>query len=84
MGIATLRGNQEVARHCYLTSVTRPQKNTDQPADIAPQETQETHDNRQVMGVKILDNRLKVETRVALGEDVEEVQIDDKDPNRKT
>ncbi|GKV05603.1 hypothetical protein SLEP1_g17595 [Rubroshorea leprosula] len=81
MGIATLKGNQEVARHCYLTSVTRPQKNKDQPAENPPQEI---HDNRQVMGVEILDNRLEDETRAAPGEDVDEVQIDEKYPNRKT
>ncbi|GKV43086.1 hypothetical protein SLEP1_g50424 [Rubroshorea leprosula] len=37
-----------------------------------------------VMGVEILDNRPEDETRAAPGEDVEEVQIDEKDPNRKT
>ncbi|GLT96645.1 hypothetical protein SLE2022_142520 [Rubroshorea leprosula] len=36
MGIATLRGNQEVTRHFYLTSVTRPQKDKDQPAANPP------------------------------------------------
>ncbi|GKV01151.1 hypothetical protein SLEP1_g13729 [Rubroshorea leprosula] len=30
MGIATLRGNQEMARHCYITSVTQPTKGKDQ------------------------------------------------------
>ncbi|GKV14217.1 hypothetical protein SLEP1_g25120 [Rubroshorea leprosula] len=59
LGVATLRGNQEVARHCYLTSVTRPQKDKDQPAENPPQEI---HDNRQVMGVEILDNRPEDET----------------------
>ncbi|GKV40196.1 hypothetical protein SLEP1_g47864 [Rubroshorea leprosula] len=58
MGIATLRGNQEVARHCYITS--------------------------QVMGVEIVDNRPEDETRATPVEDVEEVLIDDRDPNRKT
>ncbi|GKV46364.1 hypothetical protein SLEP1_g53349 [Rubroshorea leprosula] len=37
-----------------------------------------------VMGVEIVDNRPKDETRATLVEDVEEVQIDDKDQNRKT
>ncbi|GKV36263.1 hypothetical protein SLEP1_g44412 [Rubroshorea leprosula] len=64
MGIATLRGNQEVIRHCYLTSVTKPQKNIDQPAENRPQKI---HDNRQVMGVEILDNRPDDETRAAPG-----------------
>ncbi|GKU90937.1 hypothetical protein SLEP1_g4878 [Rubroshorea leprosula] len=81
MGIATLRGNQEVAIHCYLTSVTRPQKDKDQPTENPPQEI---HDNQQVMGVEILDNQPENETRAASGEDVEEVQIDEKDSNKKT
>ncbi|GKV45238.1 hypothetical protein SLEP1_g52347 [Rubroshorea leprosula] len=62
MGIATLRGNQEVARHCYLTSVTRPQKNKDQPAKNPPPEI---HNNRQVMGTQI-GTRLKPEERAEL------------------
>ncbi|GKU99462.1 hypothetical protein SLEP1_g12312 [Rubroshorea leprosula] len=41
-------------------------------------------DDRQVMGVEIVDNRPEDETRVAPLEDVEEVQIDDRDPSRKT
>ncbi|GKV06360.1 hypothetical protein SLEP1_g18260 [Rubroshorea leprosula] len=57
MGIATLQGNQEVARHCYITSVTRPQKGKDQTPEIIPQQV---NDNQQ------------------------EVQIDDRDQNRKT
>ncbi|GKV52722.1 hypothetical protein SLEP1_g59293 [Rubroshorea leprosula] len=36
------------------------------------------------MGVEIVDNRPEDETRAAPVEDVEEVQIDDKDPSRKT
>ncbi|GKV43029.1 hypothetical protein SLEP1_g50370 [Rubroshorea leprosula] len=35
-------------------------------------------------GVEILDNRPEDETRATPGEDVEEVQIDETDPNRKT
>ncbi|GKV43770.1 hypothetical protein SLEP1_g51023 [Rubroshorea leprosula] len=35
-GIATLRGNQEVARHCYITSVTQPQKDKAQTPEINP------------------------------------------------
>ncbi|GKV26048.1 hypothetical protein SLEP1_g35410 [Rubroshorea leprosula] len=54
MGIATLRGNQEIS------------------------------DNQQVMGVEIIDNRPEDETRAAPVEDVEEVQIDDRDPSRTT
>ncbi|GKU99640.1 hypothetical protein SLEP1_g12455 [Rubroshorea leprosula] len=54
IGIATLRGNQEIP------------------------------DNRQVMSVEIVDNRPKDETRAAPVEDVEEVQIDDRDPTKKT
>ncbi|GKU97775.1 hypothetical protein SLEP1_g10867 [Rubroshorea leprosula] len=36
------------------------------------------------MGVEIVDNRPEDETRAAPIEDVEEVQIDDRDPSRKT
>ncbi|GKV35924.1 hypothetical protein SLEP1_g44125 [Rubroshorea leprosula] len=60
MRIATLRGNQEVARHCYITSVTRPQKGKDQTSKILPQQL---HDNQQVMRVEIIDNRPEDETR---------------------
>ncbi|GKV39187.1 hypothetical protein SLEP1_g46995 [Rubroshorea leprosula] len=70
MGVATLRGNQEVARHCYITSVTKPQKGKDQTSKTI---SKEVHDNRQVMGVEVLDNRLEDETRAALVGDVEEV-----------
>ncbi|GKV13229.1 hypothetical protein SLEP1_g24273 [Rubroshorea leprosula] len=57
---STLKGNQEVARHCYLTLATRPQKDKDQPAENPPQEI---HDNQQVMGLKslITDLRMKPE-----------------------
>ncbi|GKU94694.1 hypothetical protein SLEP1_g8146 [Rubroshorea leprosula] len=61
--------------------VTRPQKNKDQPIENPPSEV---YDNRQVMGVEILDNQPEDETRAAPGDDVEEVQIDDRDPTRKT
>ncbi|GKV15370.1 hypothetical protein SLEP1_g26164 [Rubroshorea leprosula] len=79
-GIATLRGNQEVARHCYITSVTQPQKGKAQTPEINPKQIA---DDRQVMGVEIVDNRPEDETRAAPVEDVEEVQIDDRDPSRK-
>ncbi|GKV18278.1 hypothetical protein SLEP1_g28683 [Rubroshorea leprosula] len=81
MGIATLRGNQEVARHCYITSVTQPTKGKDQTPEAVPQRIP---DNQQVMGVEIVDNRPEDETRAASVEDVEEVLIDDRDPSRKT
>ncbi|GLU18331.1 hypothetical protein SLE2022_346370 [Rubroshorea leprosula] len=77
-GIATLRGNQEVARHCYITSVTQPQKGKDQTPEANPKRIP---DDRQVMGVEIVDNRPEDETRAAPVEDVEEVQIDAKDPS---
>ncbi|GKV03027.1 hypothetical protein SLEP1_g15392 [Rubroshorea leprosula] len=80
-GIATLRGNQEVARHCYITSITQPQKSKAQTPEINPKQIL---DDRQVMGVEIVDNRPEDETRAAPVEDVEEVQIDDRDPSRKT
>ncbi|GKV34019.1 hypothetical protein SLEP1_g42446 [Rubroshorea leprosula] len=80
MGIATLRGNQEVARHCYITSVTQPMKGKAQTPEAIPQRIS---DNQQVMGVEIVDNRPEDENRAAPVEDVEEVLIDDRDPNRK-
>ncbi|GKU85421.1 hypothetical protein SLEP1_g100 [Rubroshorea leprosula] len=80
MGIATLRGNQEVARHCYITSVTQPKKGKDQTLEAIPQRIP---DNQQVMGVEIVDNLPEDETRAAPVEDVEEVLIDDRDPSRK-
>ncbi|GKV42967.1 hypothetical protein SLEP1_g50318 [Rubroshorea leprosula] len=80
-GIATLRGNQEVARHCYITSVTQPQKGKAQTPEI---NSKQIPDDRQVMDVQIVDNRPEDETRAAPVEDVEEVQIDDKDPSWKT
>ncbi|GKV42408.1 hypothetical protein SLEP1_g49817 [Rubroshorea leprosula] len=78
MGIATLRGNQEVARHCYITSVTQPLKGKAQTPEAIPQQIS---DNQQIMGVEIVDNRPEDETRAAPVEDVEEVLIDDRDPN---
>ncbi|GKV47960.1 hypothetical protein SLEP1_g54808 [Rubroshorea leprosula] len=81
MGIATLRGNQEVARHCYITSVTQPMKDKAQTLEAIPQRIS---DNQQVMGVEIVDNRPEDETRAALVEDVEEVLIDDRDPSQNT
>ncbi|GKV04519.1 hypothetical protein SLEP1_g16672 [Rubroshorea leprosula] len=81
MGIATLRGNQEVARHCYITSVTQPTKGKDKTPEVIPQQIP---DNQQVMGVEIIDNRPDDETRAAPVEDVEEVLVDDRDPSRKT
>ncbi|GLT26649.1 hypothetical protein SLA2020_017000 [Shorea laevis] len=81
MGVATLRGNQEVVKHCCLTSITRPQKEKNHVANNTPQEAV---NNRQVMGVEIIDNRPEDKSRAAPVEDVEEVQIDDRDPNRKT
>ncbi|GKU89055.1 hypothetical protein SLEP1_g3247 [Rubroshorea leprosula] len=81
MGIATLRGNQEVARHCYITSVTQPMKGKAQTPEAIPQQIP---DNQQVMGVEIVDNRPEDETRAAPIEDVEEVLIDDRDLSRKT
>ncbi|GKV24229.1 hypothetical protein SLEP1_g33864 [Rubroshorea leprosula] len=80
-GIATLRGNQEVARYCYITSVTQPMKGKDPTPEAIPQPIS---DNQQVMGVEIVDNRPEDETRAAPVEDVEEVLIDNRDPSRKT
>ncbi|GKV02751.1 hypothetical protein SLEP1_g15146 [Rubroshorea leprosula] len=81
IGIATLRGNQKVARHCYITSVTQPKKGKDQTLEAIPQWIL---DNQQVMGVEIVDNQPEDEIRAAPVEDVEEVLIDDRDSSRKT
>ncbi|GKV49888.1 hypothetical protein SLEP1_g56612 [Rubroshorea leprosula] len=81
MGIATLRGNQEVARHCYITSVSQPTKGKNKVPEVTPQRIP---DNQQVMGVEIVDNRPDDETRATPVEDVEEVLVDDRDPSRKT
>ncbi|GKV11255.1 hypothetical protein SLEP1_g22521 [Rubroshorea leprosula] len=81
MGIATLRGNQEVARHCYITLVTQPTKGKDQTPEAIPQRIPDT---QQVMGVEIVDNQPDDEARAAPVEDVEEVLVDDRDPSRKT
>ncbi|GKV42199.1 hypothetical protein SLEP1_g49636 [Rubroshorea leprosula] len=77
-GIATLQGNQEVARHCYITSVTQLTKGKDQTPEAIPQPIS---DNQQVMGVEIVDNRPEDENRAALVKNVEEVLIDDRDPS---
>ncbi|GKV46151.1 hypothetical protein SLEP1_g53159 [Rubroshorea leprosula] len=71
----------EVARHCYITSVTQPTKGKDKTPEVIPQRIP---DNQQVMGVEIIDNRPEDETRAAPVEDVEEVLVDDRDPSRKT
>ncbi|GLU15246.1 hypothetical protein SLE2022_317530 [Rubroshorea leprosula] len=81
MRIATLRGNQEVARHCYITSVTQPTKGKDQTPEAIPQRIP---DNQHVMGVEIVDNRPDDEAKAAPVEDVEEVLVNDKDPSQKT
>ncbi|GKV02679.1 hypothetical protein SLEP1_g15077 [Rubroshorea leprosula] len=81
MGIATLRGNQEVARHCYMTSVSRPRKDKELLQLLVQPEAPST---QQVMVVKLPNNRLDDKARAASVEKTEEVQIDDNDPNRKT
>ncbi|GKV29298.1 hypothetical protein SLEP1_g38237 [Rubroshorea leprosula] len=73
--------NIEVARHCYITSVTQPMKGKAQTPEAIPQRIP---DNQQDMGVEIVDNRPEDETRAAPVEDVEEVLVDDRDPSRKT
>ncbi|GKV17081.1 hypothetical protein SLEP1_g27630 [Rubroshorea leprosula] len=54
MGVATLKGNQEVARHCYMTSVTLPWR--DKLVTPAPTQS-EIPTAQQVMGVELLDYR---------------------------
>ncbi|GKV48647.1 hypothetical protein SLEP1_g55446 [Rubroshorea leprosula] len=81
-GVATLRGNQEVARHCYMTSVSRPRRDQ-QVANPEPTQS-EVPATQQVVGVKLLDNRLEDEARATPAEEVEKVQLDDRDPTKKT
>ncbi|GKV43074.1 hypothetical protein SLEP1_g50414 [Rubroshorea leprosula] len=71
----------EVAKHCYITSVTQPTKGKDQTPEAIPHQIP---DNQQVIGVEIVDNRPEDETRATLVKDVEEVLIGDRDPSRKT
>ncbi|GKV17254.1 hypothetical protein SLEP1_g27785 [Rubroshorea leprosula] len=81
-GVATLRGNQEIARHCYVTSVSRPRKEKQVPN---PEPTQpEVPPTQQVMGVELLDNRPNDEARATPVEEVEEVQLDSNEPTKKT
>ncbi|GKV40347.1 hypothetical protein SLEP1_g48004 [Rubroshorea leprosula] len=71
----------EVARNYYITLVTRPQKGKDQTPETI---LQRVPNNQQVIGVDIVDNQPEDETKATPIEDVEEVQMNDKDPNRKT
>ncbi|GKU90859.1 hypothetical protein SLEP1_g4803 [Rubroshorea leprosula] len=51
MGIATLRGNQEVARHCYITSVTQPTKGKNQTPEAIPQRIPDTQQVMDMPGI---------------------------------
>ncbi|GKV15174.1 hypothetical protein SLEP1_g25976 [Rubroshorea leprosula] len=83
MRIETLKGNQEVARHCYLTSVTKSRR--DKEIAQPPKPTQpEVPSAQQIMGVELPDNRPGDEPRATLVEEVEEVHIDNNDPSKKT
>ncbi|GKV33929.1 hypothetical protein SLEP1_g42365 [Rubroshorea leprosula] len=81
MGVATLRGNQEVARHCYMTSVTLPRK--DKLVMPAPIQAK-IPSAQQVMGIKLPDYRPDDDARATPVEEVEEIQLDPNDPTRKT
>ncbi|GKV01449.1 hypothetical protein SLEP1_g14000 [Rubroshorea leprosula] len=70
MGIATLRGNQEVARHCYMTSVSRPRKDKELLQLPVQQEAPTT---QQVIGVELPDNRPDGEARATPMEEREEL-----------
>ncbi|GKV21359.1 hypothetical protein SLEP1_g31345 [Rubroshorea leprosula] len=75
--------NQEIARHCYMTSVARPQKDNaiTQPSELARLEGPSA---QQVMGVELPNNGSNDETKAISVEEVKEVQIDDNDPIKKT
>lgn len=79
MGIATLKGNQEIARHCYMMSVTRSCKDKEAELELESIQTQPLSNN-QVMGIQLLDNRLDDEPRATPGEEVEKVQINKNNP----
>ncbi|GKV19462.1 hypothetical protein SLEP1_g29723 [Rubroshorea leprosula] len=81
MGVATLRGNQEVARHCYMTSVTLPRR--DKLVTPAPIQA-EIPSAQQVMGIELPDYRPDDDARATPVEEVEEIQLDPNDPTRKT
>ncbi|GKV26845.1 hypothetical protein SLEP1_g36067 [Rubroshorea leprosula] len=83
MGVATLIGNQEIARHYYMTFVTQPRKDKEAPQLLEPPQPK-APSNQQVMGVELLDNNPEDETRATLVEEVEEVWINDSDPTKKT
>ncbi|GKV06375.1 hypothetical protein SLEP1_g18276 [Rubroshorea leprosula] len=81
MGVATLRGNQEVARHSYMTSVTLPWR--DKLVTPAPIQS-EMPPAQQVMGIELPDNKREGDARATPTEEVEEIQLDPNDPTRKT
>ncbi|GKV17243.1 hypothetical protein SLEP1_g27774 [Rubroshorea leprosula] len=83
MGVATLRGNQEAARHCYMTSVTRSRRNKEIVPSLELPHS-EAPNTQQVMGVELPDNRPEDDPRATPVEEVEEVQLDDNDPSKKT
>ncbi|GKV39513.1 hypothetical protein SLEP1_g47271 [Rubroshorea leprosula] len=83
MGIATLRGNQEAARHCYMTSVARSRRNKGVvPSPESPHP--EAPNTQQVIGVELPYNKPEDEPRATSVEEVEEVQLDDNDPSKRT
>ncbi|GKV41204.1 hypothetical protein SLEP1_g48770 [Rubroshorea leprosula] len=57
MGIVMLKGNQEVARHCYITSVTQPQKKVTQMPEI---------NDRDLNRTTQIGTRLNLEEKVEL------------------
>ncbi|GKU85393.1 hypothetical protein SLEP1_g72 [Rubroshorea leprosula] len=69
-GVATLRGNQEIARHCYMTSVSRPRRDKQLANPYPPQ--LEAPTQQQVMGVELLDNRPEGETRATPAEEAKD------------
>ncbi|GKV01946.1 hypothetical protein SLEP1_g14452 [Rubroshorea leprosula] len=79
-GITTL--NQEVAKHCYMTSVARPRK--DKQANPSKPAQPEVLATQYVIGVELLDNRPEDEARATPAEEVEKVQLDDNHPTKKT
>ncbi|GKV15168.1 hypothetical protein SLEP1_g25970 [Rubroshorea leprosula] len=60
-----IMGNQEVAKHCYMTLINRPRKDKESVQLLEPMQS-EAPSTQQVMGVELLDNRPDDEARAAL------------------
>ncbi|GKV37355.1 hypothetical protein SLEP1_g45396 [Rubroshorea leprosula] len=76
-------GNQEAAKHCYMTSVVR-SRNNKEIAPLPEPPHPEAPNTKRIMGVELPDNRPEDDPRATPVEEVEEVQLDDNDPSKRT